>query len=65
MNEIRIIKLGQIPEDKVYQGKCHKCKTEVEFTLKTIGVTKETSHMDGTYAIWNCPLCLTRIFTNI
>ncbi len=51
---MKIIKKGEIPEDKIIHKTCYNCKTEMEFQKK-----EEKSDSNGTYV--NCPLCKSRV----
>lgn len=51
---MKILKQGQLPEDKEFTTTCRRCKTEFQFK-KSEG--KETSDQrDGNYVSINCPL---------
>lgn len=61
---MKVIKLGNIPEDKVYKDTCKTCDTGVEFTLKSPKVFERESQRDGTFIEWTCPVCDRKNFKN-
>jgi len=52
---MKIIKKGNIPDEKIYQAKCYNCKTEIEFVQKEGVVTRD--QRDGDFITVQCPLC--------
>lgn len=57
---MKIIKQGQLPEDKIWRGKCHYCKTEYECTLKDGKITHD--QRDGSFLRVTCPFCKKEAF---
>lgn len=59
---MEIIKRGERPEDKVYDGKCTHCKTEVRFKASEA----RSSHYprDGALLVVTCPVCDRDIYVN-
>ncbi len=62
---MKIVKMGAIPEDKVYICTCKHCKTQVELTLKDPEVTYDMR--DGRPAPFSyaCPLCHTTNYGDV
>ena len=58
---MRIIKQGQLPEEKVYQTTCMHCKTVFEF--KRHEGTVE-SHRNEDYVSVNCPFCHKQMYVD-
>lgn len=52
---MKIIKMGQMPEDKYYETTCNDCKTEFEF-YESEGRWVCGSQESSILSI-NCPLC--------
>jgi RNase P subunit RPR2 len=59
---MRIISKGQIPEERLVESICNKCKTVFEYALKE---AKYTSDRDGDFYTVACPLCGDRIYTDV
>lgn len=51
-----ITKRGQLPEKKRYHGKCHYCKTEIDFLAED--ATVRYDQRDGNYLMVECPVCV-------
>ncbi len=51
----RIIKKGGLPEDKLVQVKCWKCRSVIEFQVKEGELRRD--HRDGDYYDFKCPVC--------
>lgn len=52
---MKILKQGQLPENRVYQATCNNCKTEFEYRQAEAKVVYD--QRDGNYLAINCPLC--------
>lgn len=57
---ITITKRGQLPEDVVYVGKCHYCKTEM--TWKGADGKVSYDQRDGDSNSVECPLCKRQVY---
>ena len=51
---MRITKLGQVPEEKIFTGKCSYCKTEFE-CLRKEGTYNEDWRDGGGWLVVTCP----------
>lgn len=51
---MKIISRGVVPQDKVYQSVCAKCKTVFEFSQKEGRVANDRNE---NVVIINCPVC--------
>lgn len=60
---VRIVKLGKLPSEKVYSGKCTNCKTEVEFKRGAANYVPD--QRDGDMLQVSCPLCRFLISTSV
>lgn len=62
-SQIKIIKRGQKPENKIYQGECYRCKTVVEFPM---GAAKYNSDQrEGDFLSVVCPVCSHQITVGV
>ena len=52
---MEIIKKGRLPEEEIFEGDCHNCKTE--FRCKRCEGTYESYQRDGDFLRVTCPLC--------
>lgn len=52
---IKIIRHGELPEEKIYSGTCHHCNTEVELTKMDGEYVSD--QRDGSFIRYECPLC--------
>lgn len=52
---MKIIKQGQLPAERVYQGTCRRCTTEVEFQRGE--ATYHADQRDGDFLTVRCPVC--------
>lgn len=60
---MKVIKRGELPETKVYGGKCQRCSTEVEFVR---GEAKYNSDQrDGDFLSIACPVCTGLIYAAV
>lgn len=57
---MEIIKLGELPEEKVYEAKCSNCGTQVRFQHKEGKVHYD--QRDGNSIEVQCPLCSKPIY---
>lgn len=59
---VRIIRLGTLPEEKLFQCTCNYCKTVFEFKAKE--AKKISNQREGPYYQIACPVCNTMCFIN-
>lgn len=52
---MRIIKQGNLPEDRPYQTVCRNCNTEFEFLQKEAELVFD--QRDGNFLKIKCPVC--------
>lgn len=52
---MRVIKQGQLPEEKLYTITCFNCKTQFEFARKE--AQYQSDWRDGDFLRIDCPLC--------
>lgn len=55
-----IIFRGTIPEEKQYVAICGNCGTKVVYKRKEVEITE--SQRDGSYHMYNCPLCSKKVY---
>lgn len=51
---MKIIKIGTVPQDKIYQSTCNQCKTEFEFKQSEGRMTNDRNEM---VLLVECPVC--------
>lgn len=52
---MKILKMGERPEDKIHHGTCYRCHTEIEFSRSEGTITSD--QREGDYVSVNCPVC--------
>ena len=60
---MKIIKKGNIPEEKIYRSECYNCKTEFEFQAREAKLTRD--QRDGDFLTVDCPLCGVSAHANV
>jgi uncharacterized protein with PIN domain len=60
---MKIIKQGELPEEKEYSATCSNCKTEFEFLRKEGKV--HFDQRDGNSVVVKCPLCQKSCWVNM
>jgi uncharacterized protein with PIN domain len=58
-----VTKVGELPENDVFDAKCLNCKTEVSF--KRLEARRESSCRNETFLIVVCPICYREIWKEI
>jgi hypothetical protein len=59
---IKIVRRGELPEEKIYRGTCSYCKTE--FTFNGSDGKFRSDQRDGDYYEIDCPLCCRGVFAS-
>lgn len=54
---MKIIKRGQIPEEKVYNKTCGRCHSELEFQQKELTHVDSDDQRDSNLGTISCPVC--------
>lgn len=52
---MKIIKRGELPEEKVYQETCSRCKSELEFKAGELRSSPDPRDQGECYVM--CPVC--------
>lgn len=56
---MKVIRRGQVPEERVYRVICNRCKTEIEFEQRE--ATYHPDQRDGDFLSITCPVCMSQI----
>lgn len=59
---MKIIKRGELPQDKIHRETCEKCKSELEF--KHSEVHQVSDPREGVLWSIECPVCRHKIWRN-
>lgn len=59
---MKIIKRGKVPAERIHEGTCNTCKTQVE--AKRSELTGRTCTWNDTLLSAACPICGTTIWFN-
>ena len=51
---MKIIERGELPQNKIYQAECHRCKTTFEFEKHEARPFNDRNEM---VLVINCPVC--------
>lgn len=60
---MKIIKKGELPEEKIYTFDCRRCKSKVEAQQKEGKI--QFDQRDGDCVIFKCPVCGENVYVNI
>ena len=58
---MKIIERGELPQNKIYQTKCHRCKTVFEFEKNEAQLFNDRGDM---VLVINCPVCKNTLSVN-
>lgn len=62
---MKIIKPGNLPEEKEYRAQCNNCNCVFEFKRGEAKIDSSGSYRNETYLTIGCPTCMKLVYVDI